>query len=177
MHQNKSYYKNSDWQTRVHLLPDDTAWRDWNKDFREDLIITPGGIFFIRKEDDFPSPRPATTADAANFFAPAPPGFKRQGALQLPKQVPFSLVLLSLGFFRDVWRLYRQDDTAEYRLHHPQLYAAGPGFVDYDIPQTPPGTTRFGSLHSHGDHPAYHSGDDFADDVSSPGLHIILGSL
>lgn len=187
MHQEQTYYRDGDdWRKRVHILPDDNSWRrDWPHAFRDDLAITPAGLFIVRREDNYTYSRPATACDAVAFFAPPPSG-KRGGGVQLSLKVPFSLLRVAHVFFQAVWAkheredvllLYVSDTTQRYRLTHPNLKSASSSHVDYEVPVTPTNWTRFGSLHSHGHEGAYHSATDARDDVESPGLHIIVGSL
>ncbi len=184
----ESYYADTDsWRDRTHILPEPDQWKsNLPHRFREDLVMTPKGLFIVGREDNYSYSRPATLGDANHFFAPPPYGQKRQGGVQLPCNVPFALLGLALSFFRSVWHRHRREDVlllylnennTEYRLRHPMLVAAGPGFVDYAVPVTPSGWTHFGSIHSHGDEVAYQSATDASDDQKSPGLHIIIGSL
>jgi len=183
------YQDEAEWNDHVHILPDSEVWRDkekWKHRFREDLVMTPQGLFIVGREDSYSYRRPATQADMNNFFASSTNGRQHGGGVQLPCKVPFKLLGVSLSFFRSVFKQYHREDVlllylddghTQYKLYHPMLAAAGPGFVDYELPITPTGWTHFGSIHSHCDEPAYQSSTDAADDEKSPGLHIIIGSL
>lgn len=182
-----NYLQNlDDWSGRVHVLSDENSWRRWPHQFRDDLVITPVGIFIVHREDHYTFARPAEWRDMAAFFAPAQVSGRLVGGVEIAHKVPFGLLRRALRFFSFVWStqrredvllLYRHDQDWRYRLHHPWLRSASSGHVDYAIPPTPEGWARFGSFHSHGNLRAFHSRTDERDDAASPGLHVTIGSL
>jgi len=111
-------------------------------------------------------------------------------------RLPSALVEQVLGFFREVWRLHRSeaiallfyDGASQFRAVVPRqrcwgwensggLQRAFHG-VHYEIPPRPEGYVRFGSVHSHGDLPAYASEVDEDDErLQGDGLHVVLGDV
>lgn len=165
--------------------PTDWRRREW-PEFVDHLVLTPEGVFSIRREGGSIYKRPAQAADFARIFGEVVKERLFHGAVELKHRVPYQLLLQAIGFFRHVWQQQRREDILllyffekkrRYQLVHPSLKSASHAHVDYDFPITPEDAVRFGSIHSHGQEHAYHSSQDCKDDRHSPGVHVIVGHL
>lgn len=166
---------------------DPYAWRhtEW-PEFIDHLVLTPEGVFAIRREGESIYKRPARAEDFERIFGQKVKGRLFQSELHLQHRVPYQLLLQAVNFFRCVWKQQRREDVLllyyfeqkhHYQLVHPLLKTASWSHVAYDFPETPETAVRFGSIHSHGQERAYHSQRDLNDDRSSPGIHVIIGNL
>ncbi len=117
--------------------------------------------------------------------------------MNLPK-LPVSVVYRCLVFFRRVWYQYKSESalvlwynqtTSDYYLHCPTQQVSHGG-VRYDPGrETSPenvafvtrmrqeGYKKVGTVHSHCDFGAYHSGVDTADEAKFDGVHITIGNV
>lgn len=175
------------------LIPRLLAWEDphaWRHvelpEFVDHLVLTPEGVFSIRREGESIYKRPAQAADFERIYGKAAKERLFQGAVKLKHRVPYQLLLQAVSFFRHVWQEQRREDILllyfyekkqRYQLAHPPLKTASHAHVDYEFPPTPEDAVRFGSIHSHGAEQAYHSWQDHKDDQQSPGMHVIVGQL
>ncbi|MDP3710439.1 MAG: Mov34/MPN/PAD-1 family protein [bacterium] len=105
--------------------------------------------------------------------------------LHLPKKIPSSMFLDSLGFFREIYRLhqseaevllYWSDKEKEYVLIVPEQMA-GSMALSAEVGANPKGLDRVGTMHSHGDLWAFHSEIDDRDEEHDDGLHITFGDV
>lgn len=105
--------------------------------------------------------------------------------LQLPKKVPYKIFLESLGFFREIYRrhkteaealLYWDENNKEYVLAVKDQKTERWDLVA-EVGRNPEGLIRIGTLHSHGDLWAFHSGIDDEDEEYDDGLHITFGEV
>lgn len=109
----------------------------------------------------------------------------KQGArLRLPK-ISQELIVRTLLFFRAVYREHKSEaevqihynsDSGEYKIHCPIQEVSGGG-VDYDSSDRFDGFQLVGTIHSHCNFGAFHSGIDDGDEKHFDGLHITIGHL
>jgi hypothetical protein len=111
-------------------------------------------------------------------------------------RLPSLLLEQVLSFFTEVWRVHRTeaiallyyDGGSEFRALVPRQRCHGweeSGAasyalhgVRYEVPPRPEGFVRFGSIHSHGDLPAYASQVDEDDErLQGDGLHVVFGDV
>jgi hypothetical protein len=111
-------------------------------------------------------------------------------------RLPALLLDPVLAFFSEVWRVHRGeaiallfwDGRSQFRAIVPRQRISGweqsggrwvaLHGVRYAIPERPEGFVRFGSIHSHGDLPAYASQVDEQDErAQGDGLHVVLGDV
>lgn len=111
--------------------------------------------------------------------------------LKLPK-VPARIVNQALTFFRKVWNQHRSEayvtllyssKLKQYRLWCPKQEVSG-GSVNYDRTDQPSFEDRHtndwsmaGTIHSHCNFSAFHSGTDEHDESTFDGIHITLGHV
>lgn len=111
--------------------------------------------------------------------------------LKLPK-IPARIVGQALTFFRRVFDQYRSEayvtllysqKLGEYRLWCPKQKVSH-GSVNYDRTDQPAYEDRnandwqmVGTIHSHCDFSAFHSGTDIGDEATFDGVHITLGHV
>lgn len=111
--------------------------------------------------------------------------------LKLPK-IPGSIIGQALTFFRKVFAAYKSEAYVtllystklnQYRLWCPQQKVSAAS-VNYDRTDQPSFEDRTandwqmcGTIHSHCDFSAYHSGTDIGDEASFDGIHITLGHV
>jgi len=111
--------------------------------------------------------------------------------LKLPK-IPGSIIGQALTFFRKVFQQYKSEayvtllysaKSNQYRLWCPAQKVSG-GSVNYDRTDQPSFEDRTtndwqmcGTIHSHCDFSAYHSGTDISDEETFDGIHITLGHV
>ena len=111
--------------------------------------------------------------------------------LKLPK-IPGQIIGQALTFFRKVWYAYKSEAYVtllysaklyQYRLWCPKQKVSGAS-VNYDRTDQPSFEDRTsndwqmcGTIHSHCDFSAYHSGTDTADEATFDGVHITLGHV
>src|SRR5687767_10897386 len=88
---------------RLFVLDDVEGWRHLSTYNQDCLVITPHGVFVVRLEELMRYARPATRVDWERIL-----GVKRTeptlGNVELPKRLPFSLLLTATSFFREVWQ-------------------------------------------------------------------------
>jgi len=171
-----------------YALSDPEAWRHEEAPlYAPRIVVTPAGVFVVKREDWITSCRPARLADFARLY----PGAQKQyrlgwGGFQLPARVPWSMLAQAVSFFRIVWQKKKREDVLllyydtvekQYILEHPPVLSADQHHVQYDVPATSSTRIRMGSLHSHGQEHAYHSYQDKQDDLASPGVHITIGDV
>lgn len=111
--------------------------------------------------------------------------------LKLPK-IPGSIIGQALTFFRQVFKQHKSEAYVtllfsaklnQYRLWCP-AQTVSHGSVDYDRTDQPSFEDRnsndwqmCGTIHSHCDFSAYHSGTDIGDEDTFDGIHITLGHV
>lgn len=105
--------------------------------------------------------------------------------LHLPQKIPYKIFLFALGFFREIYRLYRteaeallywDENSKEYALDVKEQGTERLGLIA-KVGSNPEGLIRIGTLHSHGDLWAFHSGIDDEDEKHDDGLHITFGEV
>lgn len=158
-------------------LPDPLHW-----------IVAGNGVFQVRRGRGY---RAVTRVDAIPGLEP------EQVRLEYDfPRLPAELLDPVLAFFSDVWRLHRgeaiallfYDGSEQFRALVPPQRISGwertdSGWVAmhgvrYEIPPRPEGFVRFGSIHSHGDLPAYASHIDEHDERDQgDGLHVVFGNV
>lgn len=172
---------------RLLVSQDPSDWRhtSW-PEFKQHVVLTPEGVFSVKREGNIVYRRPALTTDLKHPFVQKAKDHTFQGGIEITPRVPYQLLLQAIAFFRIVWQKQRREDVLllylyeqppHYRLFHPVLKAAGVSRVEYIIPDTPDDAVRCGSIHSHGADEAYHSPTDERDDQRSPGIHVVVGDL
>ncbi|MBI3832191.1 MAG: hypothetical protein HY291_21900 [Planctomycetes bacterium] len=112
---------------------------------------------------------------------------KEEAELHVPL-LPLKLFRAVEGFFGEVYRRYQSEavvllycnpNVKAWRVIVPPQQVRGLR-VEYDLharPNAPAGFQLFGSIHSHADIQAFHSGTDDADESGFDGLHITVGNL
>jgi len=90
-----------------------------------------------------------------------------------------------VSFFKQVYRmhhseavvmLYLENDSKKYYIHVPPQKVSGAS-VDYEREVSFPGKTLVGTIHSHANFGAFHSGTDVGDEKGMDGIHITVGNL
>jgi hypothetical protein len=102
--------------------------------------------------------------------------------LRLPK-IPPELFSQIIGFFHAVKK--KHDSEAAVLLHYGEggwavscpEQTVGPGTVKYDMTERLPGKACVGTMHSHVDMSAFHSGVDEKDEAAFDGLHLTVGKI
>lgn len=136
-----------------------------------------------------------TKMNGVPWLEPIPETIK----LKLPK-IPARIVAQALAFFRKVFQsynsesgvvLYWNETTRVYRLYCP-TQTVSHGSVDYlrrgstegdaqnvgeDYPKLEEGWNAVGTIHSHCDFSAFHSGTDEHDESSFDGIHLTFGHV
>lgn len=148
------------------------------------FLLASNGLFKITKTLAFTA--------ATSFFIPC--GKKELSTLDsheesldlhLPKKVSYKIFLDSLGFFREIYRLYKTEAEAllywdennrEYVLDVKNQKTKRWTLVA-EVGHNPEGLIRISTLHSHGDLWAFHSGIDDEDEEHDDGLHITFGEV
>jgi len=170
---------------RAHVTDDPDAWRRWPHFWRDDLVITPAGMFVVSREETYTMARPVLPLGASQFFVDQDRRLGPQGGLELKNRVPYRLLLQALKFFRAAWDEYRREEVLilywveeaqKYVLKHPKLDTADEHHVDYREFNAKEGWVRFGDFHSH-QWGITQSSIDEQDDIQMPGLHVIIGSM
>jgi len=109
--------------------------------------------------------------------------------LNLPK-IPGQLIVKAFMFFKEIYKKFKTESasmllfntkTSEYALYIPKQKVSGAA-VDYtidndEIKKDYPGFRLVGTIHSHSDFGAFHSGTDIADEKHFDGIHITLGHV
>lgn len=171
---------------RVFVVNDLEAWRGWPPDYEEKMVIAPEGFFVVKREELLTHVRPATLYDLERLLGYRNRAVQSVGRVELPVCIPFALVTQAAAFFKEVWRRYKREDVLllyfffeeqRFEFRHPELISADTQGVRYDHSETPAAAVRLGSFHSHGDNEASHSGEDWCDDVASPGVHVVIGRV
>lgn len=172
---------------QVVVLDEHDRWREVEGG-RERLVVTPAGVFVVQRDHLWAQLRPATRADFRRFAGCRSPVPKEWGELVPQTPLPAQLLMQAVAFFREVWKRYYREDVLlvylyyrekppRFELVHPPLISAVMDHVKCEIPETPTDAVRYGTLHSHGAMPAFHSLEDRRDDERSPGIHIIIGDV
>jgi hypothetical protein len=116
-----------------------------------------------------------------------PPGLpKSSNGFQLnDRKFPEHLMMQAHSFFKAVWNkqqtesslyiLYNRE-TDEFRLWAPEQYVTMVA-VNHRLGKVPNGWAPTGTIHSHCNFSAFHSGTDQHDMEGMPGLHITLGHV
>jgi len=109
------------------------------------------------------------------------------GRLHLPK-IPGKMFARVFGFFREAYLkykgesaviLYYHDATNKYKIEVPLQEVSGAA-VHYEVDietKREDGYRIIGTIHSHANFGAFHSGIDIADEKSFDGLHITIGHV
>ena len=144
-------------------------------------VVAKGGIYHSK---DTPIIKSLTSV-------PDIPGLGEMGPsvkLRMPK-LPSLITAQALEFFRQVFSDYKAEaevmllynrERREYALWCPEQTVSGGG-VDYKMEQalidTPDDWTWVGTIHSHCDFGAFHSGTDTHDEKNEDGIHITIGHV
>lgn len=142
-------------------------------------IITKKGTF-LRK--DLGTIRSCTKVDSISFLKEIEP----YAELKVP-QMPGSILSVGFVFLKWVYNthkseggllIYYNSTTKEYRIYAPtQEVSCGGVSWDNQKELIPKGFIRLGTIHSHANMSAFHSGTDINDEKSFDGLHITFGNL
>jgi len=109
------------------------------------------------------------------------------GRLHLPK-IPGKMFARVFGFFREAYLKYKgesaiilcyHDETKKYKIEVPVQEVSGAA-VHYEVNtenKREDGYRIIGTIHSHANFGAFHSGVDVADEKSFDGLHITIGHV
>lgn len=106
--------------------------------------------------------------------------------LKLPKKIPYAIFAKSLSFFRRVFvdrkteavlLLYWDEEAKDYTLICPKQKVGGAAVHTYQLPGHEPGKFRVGTIHSHCDFSAGHSGVDCRDEMNEDGIHVTIGHV
>ncbi len=99
--------------------------------------------------------------------------------------IPGKWIVKVMGFFKAVYAMHRSEaivllfyneETGKHKIVPPTQKVAGAS-CDYDKGIILEGWTMIGTIHSHGNMSAFHSGTDDTDEEHFDGLHITLGDL
>ncbi len=99
--------------------------------------------------------------------------------------IPGKWIAKTMSFFREIYKEYRSEAivllfyneaTGHHKIIPPTQKVAGAA-CDYDKGITIEGYTMIGTIHSHGNMSAFHSGTDDADEEHFDGLHMTFGDL
>lgn len=99
--------------------------------------------------------------------------------------IPGKWIAKVINFFKAVYTEYRSEaivllfyneETGQHKIVPPHQKVAGAS-CDYDKGMTIDGYTMIGTIHSHANMSAFHSGVDDSDEEHFDGLHITLGNL
>ena len=107
-------------------------------------------------------------------------------SIDIPK-IPSKLVGHVIGFFRDVYDeykseaavlLYYNQENKQFRIHAPKQTVSAAS-VNYkpENENGPEGYVLLGTIHSHANMSAFHSGTDVHDEEDFDGLHITFGRM
>jgi hypothetical protein len=141
-------------------------------------LITADGIFLVKKTILFSS---ITKVEGISGFKKQKPRLK----LRLPKKIPLELFQKIQAFFFKIYQkhkteavilIYYLPKSQEYQVVVPKQQV-GLSNCLYKIEPTPPDWLRFGTIHSHADMHAFHSGIDDQDESHDDGIHITIGNL
>lgn len=141
-------------------------------------LLARTGLFLVKENQFF---RSATKVEGLSWLQEQEEGVR----LKLPAPIPLVLIRQAVAFFQEVYRqyqaegvalLYYNHDVSRYELVVPEQEAS-PLRCWYQIPPTPQGWQRLGTLHSHGKLPAFHSGADVEDELHDDGIHITVGNV
>lgn len=102
-------------------------------------------------------------------------------------KVPAWVLSQAHDFFRTIWEKEKAESSvyilysrtgAEFKLYAPEQYVTGAS-VNHklDRDELPAGFTPVGTIHSHCNFSAFHSGTDTNDMAKMPGLHITIGHV
>jgi hypothetical protein len=103
-------------------------------------------------------------------------------SMNVPK-IPAKLIARTFAFFREVYKehsaeavviLFYNPEKKQYKIIPPLQKVAGSG-LEYDRNITCEGYDKIGSIHSHANFSAFHSGVDDSDEWSFDGLHLTFG--
>lgn len=158
------------------------VFHDGNTEFPNDkilYIVTKKGTF-LRK--DLGTVRSCTKVDTISFLKEIEP----YAELKIPQigKVPLAI---SLSFLKWVYNthnteggllIYYNPETQKYLIHAPkqEVLCGGVSWNNREEP-IPKGYIRMGTIHSHADMSAFHSGVDIQDEEKFDGLHITIGRL
>ncbi len=99
--------------------------------------------------------------------------------------IPAEFLVRTLLFFKRVYKVHRSEaaillhynpESKEFYLHCPEQKVSGGG-VSYDSSERFEGHLLVGTIHSHCDFNAFHSGVDIHDEMNFDGIHITLGHV
>jgi len=122
---------------------------------------------------DIPNQTDAHTPDAYGYIHPAIP--KMDPAILDQATAFFRLILTEAK--TEAALLIALDEDDKYHLHCPEQEVDYTGVEWKDNIVLPEGQYLIGSIHSHCDFSAFHSGTDEGDAAKNDGLHITLGHL
>lgn len=158
------------------------VFHDGNTKFPDDKILyiaTKNGIF-LRK--DLGTIRSCIPVNKISFLKELTP----YAELKIP-QIDTRHISRALGFLKWVYAthhseggliIYYNPQTHEYIIHAPkQKVSACAVNWDNTVESIPKDFIRMGTIHSHADMSAFHSGTDVQDEENFDGLHITMGHL
>lgn len=147
-------------------------------------VVTSDGVFLKKKSELISSVAPV----AAIPFLASGKEVRKSVKMRLPT-IPGEIVFRAWRFFANVYKKYRSESAVlllydktqkKYELWTPKQDVSG-GSVDYVIKnirdEVPDNWQIVGTIHSHCDFEAFHSGVDVDDEKDMDGLHITIGHV
>lgn len=104
--------------------------------------------------------------------------------IRIPK-IPVRMIANILGFFKAVYQKFKSESVVllyynkkkkSYKVFVPKQTVSYSG-IDYKTDSTVPDHLLVGSIHSHADFSAFHSGVDKGDEAKFDGLHLTIGKV
>jgi len=140
-------------------------------------IIAKGGIYLKKKLDLIESITPVNNIS----FLEDIPTFAKINISKITTRIFGNI----LGFFREVYKLYKSEaivliyynkNTKFYKVLAPDQEVSNAS-LKYEAPPTPKDHILIGTIHSHGNMQAFHSGTDKGDEENFDGIHMTIGKL
>lgn len=109
--------------------------------------------------------------------------------LGFAEKIPWSLVQKTIAFFKAVYNRYQSEAIVllwyapaapagqRWQIMPPVQRVSGSRLQSDDPGPAPDGWLLAGSIHSHANMPAFHSGTDDADEAHKDGVHITVGNV
>lgn len=134
--------------------------------------------FYIKKENKF------FKSLAKIESIPGMTEIKEYCSLNEIEKVPYELIQKTIVFFRKIYDKYKSEavvlllhDENGWSLHVPTQKVASTS-LSYDVAsENFNGKILAGSIHSHADFSAFHSGGDSADEAGFDGIHVTIGNV
>ena len=140
-------------------------------------IIAKEGIFLKKKLGIMESIAPVQNISILNSI--------ESSAKMHIKKIPEKLIAQIITFFKEVYETYHSEanvllfyneETKKYKIFVPKQEVSGTS-VNYDRKVTINNYNMIGTIHSHANFSAFHSGTDKDDEKTFDGLHITIGNV